>query len=64
MIQEFVVGFFVGFFYSKARWYPKKSVSVQVDEVPFMPVTSPILIPNSKTKFVPGTLKNFWGPDS
>lgn len=61
MIQEFVIGFFTGFLYAKSRWYPKKSVSVQVDEIPFMPTSSPILIPNSKTKFVPGTLKNFWG---
>jgi hypothetical protein len=64
MIQEFILGFVAGVLYGKAKWYPKKSVSVQVDEVPFIPVSSPILIPNSKTKFVPGSLKNFWGSDS
>jgi hypothetical protein len=64
MIQEFVLGFFAGFLYAKSKRYPKKSASVQVDEVPFVPPSSPILIPNSKPKFVPGALKNFWGSDS
>ena len=64
MIQEFVLGFFAGFLYAKSKWYPKRSVSVQVDEIPFVPASAPILIPNSNSKFVPGTLKNFWGSDS
>jgi hypothetical protein len=66
MIQEFVLGFFLGFYYakSKVKKSASVSVSVQVDEKPFVPVTSPILIQNSKRKFVPGTLKNFWGSDS
>jgi hypothetical protein len=64
MIQEFVLGFFIGFYYAKSKVKKSASVSVQVDEKPFVPVTSPILIQNSKTKFVPGALKNFWGPDS
>lgn len=64
MIQEFVLGFFLGFYYAKSKVKKSASVGVQVDEKPFVPVTSPILIQNSKRKFVPGTLKNFWGSDS
>lgn len=62
MIQEFALGFFLGFYYAKSKVKKNVNASVQVDETPFVSVSSPILIPNSKIKT--GPLTNFWGSDS
>jgi hypothetical protein len=61
---EFVFGFFTGIFITFMRRSELRSIGVQAEEVWSQTVPSPpILIQNSKTKFVP-KLKNFWGPDS
>jgi hypothetical protein len=63
---EFVCGFLsgvIGFVMFKKRLV-NRSIGIQAEEVWSQTVTSqPILIQNSKTKFIP-ELKNFWGPDS
>lgn len=61
---EFVFGFFSGIFITFIRRSKFRSIGVQADEVWSQTVpTQPILIQNSKTKFVP-KLQNFWGSDS
>ena len=60
---EFVCGFLsgvIGFVMFKKRLV-NRSIGVQAEEV-WSP-SQPILIQNSKTKFIP-ELRNFWGPDS
>ena len=63
---EFVCGFLsgvIGFVMFKKRLV-NRSIGIQAEEVWSQTVTSqPILIQNSKTKFIP-ELRNFWGPDS
>jgi hypothetical protein len=60
---EFVLGILVGIL-GTMRMKKFRSVGIQVEEVWSQTVPSqPILIQNSKNKFVPN-LKNFWGPDS
>ena len=60
---EFVLGILVGIL-GTMRMKKFRSVGIQVEEVWSQTVPSqPILIQNSKNKFVP-KLKNFWGPDS
>jgi hypothetical protein len=63
---EFIFGFLtglVGLTLVRKRSV-NKSIGIQAEEVWSQTVSSqPILIENSKTKFVP-ELKNFWGPDS
>ena len=58
---EFVCGFLSGILITFMRRSELRSISVQTEEV--RSPTKPILIQNSKNKFVPN-LKNFWGPDS
>jgi hypothetical protein len=61
MIQEFLIGFLLGFMLKPRK--KVEEIGVQVSEVWDTPIISePILISNSnsKTKF----LRNFWGPDS
>lgn len=61
---EFIFGFLSGIFIVFMRRSEHRSIGVQAEEVWSQTVTSqPILIQNSKTKFVP-ELRNFWGPDS
>jgi hypothetical protein len=60
---EFVCGFLsgvIGFVMFKKRLV-NRSIGVQAEEVRVP--SQPILIQNSKTKFIP-ELRNFWGPDS
>jgi len=59
---EFMFGIIVGFLGSVVvRERPKsRSIGTQVDE---LVMSKPILIQNSKNKFIP-KLTNFWGPDS
>jgi hypothetical protein len=56
MIQEFLIGFFLGFMLKPRK--KMEEIGVQVSDTPL--ISQPILIPNSKIKF----LKNFWGSDS
>jgi hypothetical protein len=61
---EFIFGFFSGIFMTFIRRSEFRSIGVQADEVWSQTVqTQPILIPNSKIKFIP-KLQNFWGSDS
>lgn len=61
---EFVCGFLSGLLIIFMRRSEHRSIGVQAEEVWSQTVPSqPILIQNSKTKFVP-ELRNFWGPDS
>ena len=61
---EFVCGFLSGLLLTFMRRSELRSIGVQAEEVWSQTVTSqPILIKNSKTKFIP-ELRNFWGPDS
>lgn len=52
----------VGFLVGGRKRKTFSDVNTQVDEIPIS-YTPPVLIPNSKPKFIPH-LKNFWGPDS
>lgn len=60
MIQEFLIGFFLGIMLKPRK--KAHEIGVQVCDTPL--ISQPILIPNSKIKFIPGNLKNFWGSDS
>ena len=60
---EFMFGILMGILGSvMVRERPSKcrSIGTQVDE---LVMTQPILIQNSKNKFIP-KLTNYWGPDS
>ena len=63
---EFIFGFLSGIVGSTIfrKRLVNRSIGIQAEEVWSHTVESqPILIQNSKTKFVP-KLQNFWGPDS
>jgi hypothetical protein len=59
---EFMFGILMGILGSvMVRERPKtRSIGTQADE---LVITQPILIQNSKNKFIP-KLTNYWGPDS
>jgi hypothetical protein len=61
-IIDFLIGMAVGFLVGGRKRKTFSDVNTQVDEIPIS-YTPPVLIPNSKPKFIPH-LKNFWGPDS
>ena len=61
-MYEFIFGILAGALCTRlATRTTMVDKSIQVCPIPDPPRTSPISIRNS---FVPGNLKNFWGPDS
>lgn len=61
-IIDFMIGLGVGLLVNGRKRKTFSDVNTQVDEISISH-SPPILIPNSKSKFIP-YLKNFWGPDS
>ena len=62
-MQEFIFGILLGVLAGRIK-FPQKSVGKKDAEVQVTPqVTSPILIKNSKPRYIP-SLANFWGADS
>lgn len=62
-MYEFIFGVFVGVWGSIIARARKKTreIGVQIEAVQQVP-TQPVII--KRRVFVPGQLKNFWGPDS
>jgi hypothetical protein len=70
-MYEFIFGLIFGTFIGKTvKLQSKKEIGIQAQPIepfhtpdPISPWTSPIFIPNSKEKYVRGSLKNFWEND-